>query len=208
MIKPPIKIIIADDNRFFCNALKDSLNQHDELLATHIFTTIDDLISFTTNNNLDLLILDVNFNGRSSLDFIPKIKPIGKDFKIIVLTTMNNNFIKNKAINNGVNLFLGKDGDLSTFKDDILTCFYNDNEVLKDKNKKIIMGNYTFTQRKLDVLQALYIHSDKKEKALSATLNITESALKSHKRDLFEISNTKNTTELIKFGIQNGLILP
>ncbi|WP_299434498.1 hypothetical protein [uncultured Aquimarina sp.] len=32
-------------------------------------------------------------------------------------------------------------------------------------------------------------------------------ALKSHKRELFEITDTKNTPELIKFGIQNGLII-
>ncbi|MGJ8745021.1 hypothetical protein [Polaribacter sp.] len=47
----------------------------------------------------------------------------------------------------------------------------------------------------------------KKEKELSKTLHISESSLKSHKRDLFEITNTKNTPELIKFGIQQGIII-
>jgi len=100
MTKPSIKIIIADDNRFFCDALKDSLNQHKELSVKHTFTTINDLIDFTNNNHLDVLILDVNFNGESSLDFISKIKPKDSNFKIIALTTMNNNFMKSKAIKN------------------------------------------------------------------------------------------------------------
>lgn len=208
MNRTSIKIVIADDNRFFCDALKDSLNKHKELSVKNTFTTINDLIKFTQNNNLDILILDVNFNGENSLDFIPQIKQPSSNFKIIALTTMNNNYMREKAHNKGVDLFIGKDGDLANFKSVILDCFNNDRVKKSKINAKIKVGNYTFTKRKLEILQALYIHSDKKEKELSETLNITESSLKSHKRELFEISNTKNTPELIKFGIQNGLILP
>jgi DNA-binding NarL/FixJ family response regulator len=202
-----IKVIIADDNRFFCDALKDSLNQHKELSVSNTFITLESLIEFTNNHNLDVLILDVNFNGQSSLDFIERIKPKDKSFKIIALTSMNNNFMKEKALLNGVDYFVGKDTDLNNFKDEILNCYYSDLTEIEKSSSKIKIDNYTFTKRKLEILQALYIHSDKKEKELSETLNISESSLKSHKRDLFEITNTKNTPALIKFGIQNGLIV-
>lgn len=202
-----IEIVIADDNRFFCDALKDSLNTHKELHILHTFTTLKALIEYTNNYNLDVLILDVNFNGESSLDFIDEIKRKNKDFKIIALTTMNNNFIKEKAINNGVDIFVGKDGDLQNFKEIILNCFFDATIPNKNTSSKINIENYTFTKRKLEVLQALYIHSNKNEKELSTILNITESSLKSHKRELFEITHTKSTPELIKFGIQKGLIV-
>ncbi|PQJ72469.1 response regulator transcription factor [Polaribacter butkevichii] len=207
MINPPIKIVIADDNRFFCDALKDSLNAHTELNVTHTFTTLKELIQYTNSCNLDVLILDVNFNGQNSLDFIDEIKKVNNNFKIIALTTMNNNFIKEKAIKNGVDVFVGKDGNLANFKTMILNCL-TDKTVKKDKtSSKIIIDNYTFTKRKLEILQALFKHSDKNEKELSAILHITESSLKSHKRELFEITNTKSTPELIKFGIQKSLIV-
>ncbi|WP_088353304.1 response regulator transcription factor [Polaribacter haliotis] len=206
MNTPPIRIVIADDNRFFCDALKDSLNTHKELEVINTFTTLNALINFTNLHNLDVLVLDVNFNGESSLDFIADIKK-NNDFKIIALTTLNNNFIKEKAMANGVNEFAGKDGNLSNFKNVILNCFYNNSKEKQKKKSKIKIGNHVFTKRKLEILQALYIHSDKKEKELSIKLNITESSLKSHKRELFEITNTKSTPELIKFGIQQGLIV-
>jgi DNA-binding NarL/FixJ family response regulator len=202
-----IKIVIADDNRFFCEALKDSLNIHKELSVEHTFTSLERLIYFTNTHNFDILILDVNFNGQSSLDVIDKIKNKSNQFKIIALTTMNNNFIKEKAYSNGVNFFIGKDTDLSNFKEVILNCFHSDIATIYTNSKKIKIGNYIFTKRKLEILQALFMHSDKKEKELSETLNISESSLKSHKRDLFEITSTNNTPELIKFGIQNGLIV-
>ncbi|MDX6746092.1 response regulator transcription factor [Polaribacter sp. PL03] len=207
MMNKTIEIVIADDNRFFCDALKDSLNTHKELHILHTFTTLKALIEYTNNYNLDVLILDVNFNGESSLNFIDEIKRKNKDFKIIALTTMNNNFIKEKAINNGVDIFVGKDGDLQNFKEIILNCFFDATIPNKNTSSKINIENYTFTKRKLEVLQALYIHSNKNEKELSTILNITESSLKSHKRELFEITHTKSTPELIKFGIQKGLIV-
>ncbi|AUC84447.1 hypothetical protein CW731_03640 [Polaribacter sp. ALD11] len=207
MIKKPLRIVVSDDNRFFCDALKDSLNIHEELNVIETFTTLKKLIEFTSSHNLDVLILDVNFNGQCSLDYIEKIKPVHKNFKIIALTTMNNNFIKEKAINNGVDFFVGKDGNLESFKEVILNCYVEEPVKNNKIYSKINIDNYTFTKRKLEILQALYFHSDKNEKELSAILNITESSLKSHKRDLFEITHTKSTPELIKFGIQKGLIV-
>ncbi|WP_282073746.1 response regulator transcription factor [Polaribacter atrinae] len=207
MTNLPIKIVIADDNRFFCDALKDSLNTHQELNVTNIFTTLKELIAYTNNCKLDLLILDVNFNGECSLDFMNQIKERNKDFKIIALTTMNNNFIKEKALKKGVDIFVGKDGDLANFKTIIINCFTNKTEKKGKTSSKVTIDNYTFTKRKLEILQALFMHSDKNEKELSAILHITESSLKSHKRELFEITNTKSTPELIKFGIQKSLIV-
>lgn len=205
MIKP-IEIVIADDNHFFCEALKDSLNAHDEFTINHIFTTINSLITFTKTNQFDILILDINFNGESSLDFISEIRKNNSDFKIISLTTLNNNAIKNEAIQKGVDLFLGKDSDFSIFKYVILNCFKGETSILKKDIYKI--NNRKLSARKIELLQSFYKNAAKTEKELSKILNISESTIKTHKRELFEITNTKNTAELIKFGIQNGLIIP
>ena len=97
-----------------------------------------------------------------------------------------------------------------TINEDLQVAIGKELELYKKtlQENKITIGNYNFTKRKLEILEALYIHSDKKEKEIAHILNISESALKTHKKGLFDISNTKNTPELIKFGIQNGLILP
>lgn len=207
MTKNPIKLVVADDNKFFVDAISDSLNSHEEFTVIAKFSTIEDVINFTKNNTLDVLILDVNFNGKSSLDYISDIKKNNSNFKIISLTTMNNNFMKSEANTKGINCFAGKDGDLSNFKEVILNCYKENGIQQNETSSKVKIDNLVFTKRKLEILQALYSHSDKNGKALSEILNITENALKSHKRELFEITNTSNTTELIKFGIQNGLIV-
>jgi|GEM_PF-2756312 len=207
MIKTPIKIVIADDNKFFCEALKDSLNFHKEFTVNNIFITLESLIDFTSKNTFDILILDINFNGTSSLDYLSDIRKTTADFKIICLTTLNNSAIKNEAFKKGIDCFIGKDDDFSSFKHIILNCYKNDT---KKQNEyfKLKINNHKLTSRKIEMLKHFYEYADKTEKELSAILNISESTIKTHKRELFEITQTKNTQDLLKFGIQNGLIIP
>lgn len=204
-----INIVIADDNRFFCEALKDSIELDHEFNVKATFFSIKDLINYTNTNVLDLLILDMNFNGVSSLNYIDQIRLNKKNFKIILLTTLNNNLTKREATEKGIDQFVGKDSDLKNFKPIILQTITNNKfDQLKKNSSKIILGNTSFTKRKIEVLRALYKYSNKNEKELSKILYISESSLKSHKRELFEITNTNNTLELIRYGIKNGLILP
>ena len=208
MHKNPIQIVLADDNRFFCEALKDSLNQNDEFNVIYFSTNLKELIDFCNVTNFDILILDVNFNGTSSLDFISEIRKEKNQFKIISLTTLNNDYIQRKAVLNGIDSFVGKDTDFSKFKDIIINCVKSSKEKSNiPKTKKIKVNNMIFTERKLEILQSLYNHSDKNEKDLSKILNISMASLKTHKRELFEITNTANANDLIKFGIQNGIII-
>ena len=203
-----LKIVIADDNRFLCEAIKDSLLTSNRVHVIKTIYTLKELVVYVNNNpTFDVLILDINFNGNSSLSCIKEFKK--RPFKIIALTTLNNAIIKSLALENGVDVFLGKDTDYSKFEETIVDCFDNGNINIK-KNKKhfnLVLENLIFTKRKLEVLQALYKHSNLKEKELAKVLYISESTLKVHKRELFEITNTRSTPELIKFGIQNGLIL-
>jgi len=207
MIKKPLKIVIADDNKFFCEALKDSLNTHKEFEIDNIFTTIKSLIDFTSKNDLDILILDVNFNGESSLDYISEIRKLPTDFKIISLTTLNNIAIKNEALQKGIDTFIGKDSDFSTFKHTILNCYQkNDSKSAEKTNMEI--NNQKISKRKIQLLQDFYKYAHKTEKELSSILNISESTIKTHKRELFEITQTKSIQDLLKFGIKIGIIVP
>ena len=202
-----IKVVIADDNVFFCDALKDSLQNHNDIDVVKTISNLDSRIEFSKTKSFDLLILDVNFNGVNSLDYLDKIKNQKSNFKIIALTTLNNNFIKNKALENGIETFVWKDTDFNKFKEILTDCYYSSKKSIKYNFKKINIKNLIFTKRKIEILQALYKFSDLKEKEISEKLNISENSLKTHKRDLFEITNTNNTIDLIKFGIQNGIII-
>jgi DNA-binding NarL/FixJ family response regulator len=202
-----IKIVIADDHTFFCETLKESLQNDSKFNVVKIFTCLDSLINYTSDNLFDVLILDVNFAGKSSLDVIPKIRKNRADFKIITLTSLDTISVRQNAIKNGIDNFVSKSSDFSVFKGIILQTFNNKTNISINVPLKPAVNNITLSKRKLEILQILYLHSNKKEIEIAKFLNCSINTLKTHKQQLFEITNTTNSLDLVKYAIENGIIL-
>lgn len=199
----PHKIIIADDNKFFLDALENYLMTFNHFKVITTCNSIKETILHTNNINFDLLILDLSFNGQKSIDYLNLIRPKETDFKIICLTSYNNEIIKQEAITNGVDLFIGKDTDLRNFPKII-------KELLKEREIHFTTSSTTsikneLTLRQIDIIKACFEFSTEKE--ISKHLNISISTLKTHKQRIFTKTNTKNNLELIKYGIQEGIIV-
>ncbi|TMM31095.1 response regulator transcription factor [Polaribacter aestuariivivens] len=201
-----IKIVIADDSRFFVDALANHFSDNKKIDVVATFIDLNELIKYTNNAIFDVLVLDINFKGVNSLDYIDKIRPEKKSFKIISLTSLNNSFMKRESLKKQVDVFVGKDSDIEKFEEIIVNSLSANNQK-KEIKTKIHFDKIDFTDRKIEILKALYKHSDKTSEQIAEILNITENSLKSHKRQLFEMTNTQNTTDLVKYGIQKGLII-
>ena len=203
-----IEVVIADDNTFLSQALAENLNNSCSINVSRTFDNLKDLIDYIPLSNFDVLILDINFNGESSLDYIEKIRTQKKDFKIIALTTLNNSFTKQMALEKGIDLFKGKNSAYENFAQTIIDCFTNETcKKSKNKSTSYFIDDTKFTQTKISVIKGLYEHSGKTEAEIAELLNISTSALKSHKRQLFEMTNTTKIVDLIKFGLNNGILI-
>ena len=198
------KIYIADDNLFLVNILAESISKNENIKIVGTSTGIDHLLDSLKHTQVDLLILDVNFGGVSSLDYISKMREIQPTICIVNLTTLNNSFVKNEAINAGVDEFLGKDECHENFAEKLITILQK-TEIDKQTVKKHQINNEVFTQRQLNILTALYNCNTEKEAA--ENLHISLPTLKTHKQHLFLKTNSKNNLELIKFGIKEGLLI-
>lgn len=204
----PIEVVIADDNMFLSQALAENLNNSCSISVSCTFDNLKSLIEYIPSSTFNVLILDINFNGQSSLDHIEKIKAKRKDFKIIALTTLNNTFTKQVALNKGIDLFKGKDSAYDNFAQTIIDCYTNDTcNKVTTKSTSFYIDDMRFTQTKIGVIKGLYEHSGKTEAEIADLLNISTSALKSHKRQLFEMTNTTRIVDLIKFGLNNGILI-
>ncbi len=202
-----IRLVVADDNLFFAEALAENLSLKEGLDVKEVFSSIDDLIRYCNSNTLDVLILDVNFRGQSSLDSLTEIRKEKDDFKIIILTTLDNDFNKSLAQKYQIDLFLSKENSFKNFSDVIFNCFENSNKKESPNTKGVEISGVKFTDTKIKVLRSLYKYSGKTEGEIAGKLNISESSLKTHKRQLYEMTNTKRITDLIKFGFENGILL-
>ena len=203
-----IEVIIADDNIFLAQALAENLNNSESINVTKTFNNLKSLIEYIPNSTFNILILDINFKGESSLDFIEEIKAKRKDFKIIALTTLNNSYTKQRATSKGIDCFKGKDSAYENFDQLIIDCF-NENTLLKKPGRSTshFIEDIRFTQTKINVIKALFEHSEKTENEIASILHISTSSLKTHKRQLYEMTNTNRILDLMKFASRNGILI-
>ncbi len=203
-----IRLVIADDNRFFAEALRDNLLKISCFEVVGVACDIKSVISCVQKKQLDVLILDVNFTGENSLDYLNQIRQENSAFKIIILTSIDTAYTKAYAKSKGVDMFLSKNSVFSNFEEQIKKCYLSlGSETLSDNYGAIVINGQKFTPTKIKVLKALYVYSDLTELQISEYLNISLSALKGHKKDLFELSNTNKIAGLLKFGIEHGILL-
>lgn len=203
-----IRLVIADDNRFFAEALRDNLLKSSCFEVVSVEYNIQSLIKCAAVKQFDVLVLDVNFAGINSLDYIGQIKQENNNFKIATLTSVDTAYTKAYAKSKGVDLFLSKNSVFSDFENKIKECYLSiGNDSVANDNGAIVINGLKFTSTKIKVLRALYVYSDLTELQISEHLNISLSALKGHKKDLFELSNTNKVAGLLKFGIEHGILL-
>ncbi|NIJ43577.1 DNA-binding NarL/FixJ family response regulator [Wenyingzhuangia heitensis] len=202
-MKKIYKIIIADDNKFFSDALESYLNNFEDFKVIATCNTINETISYTNSTNFEVLILDLSFNGKRSLDFLNQIRPNPTLFKTICLTSFNNCIIKDEAISYGVDYFMGKNTDLISFPDvirNLLTAHKPNNNTNNSTDTKA-----NLTLRQIEIIKACFEFSTEKE--IAHYLDISINTLKTHKQHLFNKTCAKNNLELIKYGIKEGIII-
>ncbi len=204
-----IKLVIADDNLFFAEALSENLQLKEGICVKKVISNLSDLIDYSNSNSFDILILDVNFKGDNAINYLNVIRKKPNSFKVIILTSLSDSYNKSMADKYDVELFLSKDDTFKNFHNTIINCHNNSSsQVEKRKSKKLIeIKGVVFTDTKIKILKALYDYAGKTEDEIAEELNIAVSSLKTHKRQLYEMTNTRRIADLIKFGFDNGILL-
>ncbi|MBN5957763.1 sporulation transcription factor Spo0A [Clostridioides difficile] len=112
-----IKIVLADDNKDFCQVLKEYLSNEDDIDILGIAKDGIEALDLVKKTQPDLLILDVIMPHLDGLGVIEKLNTmdIPKMPKIIVLSTVGQDKITQSAINLGADYYIVKPFDFVVF---------------------------------------------------------------------------------------------
>lgn len=104
-------ILVVEDDIYMNEALCDILT--DEGYSVQNSGKALEAINMIKLNdsNYNLLILDYNLNGHQNMtgiDVFKEAKKINPDVKAIMISAYGNRIIKEKALNNGINIYLDK----------------------------------------------------------------------------------------------------
>jgi DNA-binding NarL/FixJ family response regulator len=208
-------LIIVDDHLIFRQGLKSLINL--ESIATVIGEASNGLefIELLSHLKPDLVLMDIDMPHMNGMEATKKALEMFPDLKIIAFTMFGDEEYYYKMIDLGVKGFLLKSCGINELEKAIQDIMMGESYFSNELLRKIIsnLGRDSIkksaevgrlTARELEVLQHICMGLSNEE--MAQKLFISAKTIKSHRSNLLEKTNCKNTPALILFAVRNKLI--
>ena len=208
-------LIIVDDHLIFRQGLRSLITL--ENFATVIGEASNgiEFLELLSHLKPDVVLMDIDMPRMNGMEATRKALEIIPDLKIIAFTMFGDEDYYYKMIDLGVKGFILKSSGINelekAIQDIMMGESYFSNELLRkiinnlgrDHAKKSAeVGR--LTARELEVLQHICFGLSNEE--MAQKLFISAKTVKSHRANLLEKTNSKNTPALILFALKNKLI--
>ena len=112
-----IKVLIADDNKDFCNILNEYLSTQDDVEVVGVAKDGLEALDILPQTNPDVLILDIIMPHLDGLGVLEKLQSeeLEKFPKVIILSAVGQDKITQRAISLGADYYVVKPFDFETF---------------------------------------------------------------------------------------------
>ncbi len=133
-----ISVIIADDNKEFCNILNDYLLNQRDIIVTGVAKDGIEAIKLIQEKKPDLVVLDIIMPHLDGLGVLERLNTINIDPmpRIIVLSAVGQDKITQRAITLGADYYVVKPFDMDVFTKRIRQMF--NNTISSDQVKKSV----------------------------------------------------------------------
>lgn len=203
-------VAIVDDHPVVIEGLKTLLAK-DAQMNTVSFTKGQEVISFLQSNTVHVVLLDVILPDIHGIDVCRSIKKASPRTVVLILSNQAERHIIFQALENGANGYLLK----NTGSRELLDCIYEalNGNVALDREVQQIMANPVekqplatprLTKREKQIIGM--IAEGNTTQQIAETVFISPFTVDTHRRNLLQKLQAKNTAELIKIAIAHQLI--
>jgi DNA-binding NarL/FixJ family response regulator len=199
-----IKICVADNHPVVIQGIKSyfETNTHVDIVASA--TNLENLVNLLQDKTIDIVVLDMELLGISS---IRDIKGLVKDFsdsKIILFTDVSEKMYAPTAVKAGVSSYVMKSATLKELESVISKVAQGQTVISEDVKKAIELlskGKKTdrlfkkLSTREIEVLR--YLNDGKKNKEVAEILGLDEKTISTYKLRLLAKLNVTNLVDLL-----------
>jgi len=201
-----IRLLVADDHVTVLEGLVAIIGRQPDMQVVAAASNGREAVDLWLTNRPDVTLLDLRMPILDGVGAIQEIRRREFSARVIVLTTFDTDADLSKAIKAGAKGYLLKDAP----REELLTCIrrvHSGETVIPPTLVTRLTASLTaepVTDRELEVLAQLARGSSNKE--ISTILNISESTVKSHLRNIFTKLNVLSRTEAIATASRQGLV--
>jgi DNA-binding NarL/FixJ family response regulator len=202
---PALEIIIADDHQLFADGIISLLSQDPRIKNFKHAANGDILFKMLLKKKPDIILLDIKMPGMNGIEVLKKIKQHYTDIKVIMLSTYSDKKTIEECMNNGADGYLFKNASKQEL---INTILGKNNEyanlILNNSNiQEYYSSIYKLTKREWEIM--LLIKKGMTNIQMSETLTLSIYTIETHRKNLMQKLNLKNSVGLMSFIYEKGI---
>jgi DNA-binding NarL/FixJ family response regulator len=219
MTTKPIKIFIVDDHKLIVDGIVSMLNARPDFEVVGWVSSGEEAINSVDTLKPDVVLMDIMLKKMTGLEACRWIKERNREIKVLILSMEVKKEFLSIGIQCGINGYLHKDIDKNTLFEAIETV-HSGREYFTDALTKVVFEDFynhaklknvtkirlpdDLTQREYEVLG--YVASGKSTREIADALFVSVKTIETHKAHILDKLGLRNSAELTKYAIKNGIV--
>lgn len=207
-----ITVVLADDHAIFRDGIKEILASAGGFELTGEVSSGSELLELLRHCKPDVVVTDVNMPGISGIDLIARIHGQYPTLPILVLSMLDEPQIASYAIKAGARGYVTKNSNSTELLTALREVAGGGRYIEREIAERLLFNNDSMgalhcalSARERSVFDLLVLGKDANE--IAEALCISNKTVSAHKMNLLEKMKMKNTAELVKYAVQNGLLV-
>ncbi len=205
-----IQVYIVEDHKIVIEGIVSLLQNEKGVKLSGYSTTARECLQFFQSHTADVILMDINLPDMNGIDLCREIKKLYPGIMVLALSTYNQGVYISKMMENGASGYLLKNSD----KREIIQALH---DVAKGKTYLSFEAAHALrtasiknselpvlTKREKEVL--LLIAEGLTNGQIGEKLFISSDTVDTHRKNLYNKLNVRNTATLIRYAIDNSLI--
>ena len=211
-----INVFIIDDHQMFISGIRSIFEEHPKIAVVGSCTDGLKVLQEMTGLEINVALLDINLPGKDGLELNKLLRDRRPEIKVIALTMHHESMFIQKMIKGGAKGYIFKNSGKDQLEAAILEVASGGTWFGEEVKEALMQGmmpdsrspNTPFipklSRREKEVLRLITQEMTTAE--IADELFISQNTVETHRRNLLQKLDVRNTAGLVRFAVEKGLI--
>jgi two-component system, NarL family, response regulator NreC len=205
----PLRIVIADDHSVVRRGLRQLLENEAGLEVVAEADDVESARRYVRGHKPDVLVLDLNMPGGSTLEALPAIRQESPDTRIVILTMQNEPAYAREALSAGVLGYVLKEAADTELVEAVRRAAAGDTYLNPRLGARVAAEPPPgppdgLSEREVEVLRMIALGHTNAEIAQSLFLSVR--TVETHRAHIQQKLRLGSRSELVRYALQHGLV--
>jgi DNA-binding NarL/FixJ family response regulator len=206
-----MKILLVDDHQILLDGLAFLLNRDETISEVKAVNSVKLAWETLEDYRPDIVVSDISIPGEGGIAFVKQLKERDHNLQAIFLSMHEEPYLVREALSTGAEGYVLK----KTAHEELINAIAEVSRgglFFSPEVQKILVRRLQFpddekllTTREKEILQLIF--DDHSNKEIGVKLNISERTVEAHRRNIYEKTKTNTLVGLLRFALDNGLVI-